>query len=62
MNSLDLKNQIAKLESLNDQLNTELSYVDKLLKQLGFDEGLISLKTAALEVLENPQSDVATYN
>jgi len=47
-----LADQVARLESLNDQLTAEIDYVDALLKQLGFDEGLKSLKAAASEVLD----------
>jgi len=47
-----LTNQIARLESLNDQLTAEIAYVDSLLKQLGFEEGLETLKAAAAEVLD----------
>jgi len=47
-----LTDQIARLESLNDQLSSEIAYVDNLLKQLGFEEGLKSLKSAATETLD----------
>lgn len=42
---------IARLESLNDQMQTELTNVDALLRAVGFDEGLTTLKSAALECL-----------
>lgn len=47
-----LKKRICELESLNDQLSSELRYLDLLLKEVGFEEGLVTLKFAALELLE----------
>jgi hypothetical protein len=52
MKNQDLLNKIAKLESINDQLSSELNYLEKLTKSLGFSEGLKTLKAAALEMLE----------
>jgi hypothetical protein len=42
--------KIAKLEFQNDQLVTELEYVDSLLRKVGFTDGLSSLKVAAQEL------------
>ena len=47
-----LKRRISELESVNDQLTAELRYLDQLLKEVGFEEGLITLKFAAIELLE----------
>jgi hypothetical protein len=47
-----LKKRISELESMNDQLIAEIAYLDQLLKQIGFEEGLKTLKWAALELLE----------
>lgn len=47
-----LKRRISELESINDQLSAELRYLDILLKEVGFEDGLITLKFAALELLE----------
>ena len=44
--------RISELETINDQLLTELNYLDQLLKQIGFEQGLITLKTAAQELIE----------
>src|SRR5690349_9915526 len=41
--------RISELESMNDQLLTEIRYLDQLLKQVGFEEGLKTLKFAANE-------------
>jgi hypothetical protein len=48
----DAEKKIAKLETINDQLAAEISYLDQLARSLGFAEGLKTLKSAALEMLE----------
>ena len=50
-----LKSQLAKLESENDQLMTELAYLDDLLKSVGFPRGLASVKDTAKEILNQPE-------
>ncbi len=52
MKNNDLLKKIAKLETVNDQLAAELSYLERLTRALGFAEGLKTLKAAALEMLE----------
>jgi len=52
MTKLQLLKKIAYLESINDQLLTEVSYVDHLMRLLGFSEGLVSVKATANEILE----------
>ncbi|MCH9609668.1 MAG: hypothetical protein S4CHLAM45_00570 [Chlamydiales bacterium] len=44
--------KIAYLEFVNDQLTSEIQYVDRLLKIIGFPEGLETIKDAAQEVIE----------
>ncbi len=44
--------KIAYLEFVNDQLVSEIHYVDRLLKIIGFPEGLETIKSAAQEVIE----------
>lgn len=56
MNKAQLQQKIARLESMNDQLETELLYVDSLLKSVGFPHGLASAKEVALELLEEAES------
>jgi hypothetical protein len=51
-----LQRKIAKLESLYDQLQSEMNYLDSLLKEVGFEEGLKTLKEAALELKEKKKS------
>ena len=52
MNKLQLRRKIARLESIHDQLEAELHYVDALLKAVGFPRGVESAKEVALELLE----------
>jgi len=52
MKTNELLKKIAKLESLCDQLQSEMNYVDELLKEVGFEEGMKTLKEAAIELLE----------
>lgn len=47
-----LMKKIAYLESINDQLITEVSYVDQLMRILGFAEGLTTVKATANEIIE----------
>lgn len=50
MNETKLIKQIARLESLQDQLLTEISYLDHLLRLIGFEEGLKTVKSVAQEM------------
>lgn len=52
MTKAQLLKKIAYLESINDQLATEVSYVDQLMRLLGFSEGLVTVKATAHEILE----------
>lgn len=52
MTKTQLLKKIAVLESLNDQLSTEVSYVDHLMRLLGFSEGLVTVKATAQEILD----------
>lgn len=49
-NSFEKK--IAYLEFVNDQLMSEIHYVDRLLRLIGFPDGLQTIKSAAQEVIE----------
>ena len=48
-------NKIAALESRVDHLETELSYLNKILIQCGFSEGIATLKESVLEMLQEKQ-------
>ncbi len=53
MNENDYKKKIAKLESINDQIQAEFNHLENLLKKVGFESGIKSLKEAAKELLDN---------
>lgn len=62
MNKTQLQQKIARLEFIHDQLETELTYVDTLLKSVGFPRGLDSAKEVALELLEETNHDSRNPN
>ncbi len=51
-----LQRRISELESLNDQLQSEIRYLDDLLKEVGFEEGLKTLKEAAQEMIDQDKT------
>lgn len=55
-NSAKLEKRVAYLEFVNDQLTTELRYVDTLLRSIGFPEGLETVKLAARELMDRDSS------
>ncbi len=57
MKTNELLARIAKLESLCDQLQSEMSYIDRLLRDVGFEDGLATLKEAALELLDKQHDE-----
>lgn len=52
MTKAQLLKKIAYLESLNDQLMTEVSYVDHLMRMIGFSDGLATVKATAKEIMD----------
>jgi hypothetical protein len=56
MNKNDLLKKLSELESVNDQLLAEIRYLDQLLKEVGFEEGLKTLKFAAEEMIEQDKN------
>lgn len=52
MTKSQLLKKIAYLESVNDQLSTEVTYVDHLMRLIGFSEGLITVKATAQEIID----------
>ena len=52
MTKSQLLKKIAYLESVNDQLSTEVTYVDHLMRLIGFSEGLLTVKATAKEIIE----------
>lgn len=64
MTKNQLLKKIAVLESINDQLSTEVEYVDSLMRLLGFSEGLLTVKSTAQEIIEKGylEEDSTTEN
>ena len=52
MTKAQLMKKIAILESINDQLSTEVTYVDSLMRLVGFATGLETVKATAKEIIE----------
>lgn len=50
MKKVDLEKKIARLESINDHLQTELDYLDHLMRLAGFSGGLETVKLTAMEI------------
>lgn len=59
MKTNELLKKIAKLESLCDQLQSEMNYIDSLLREVGFEEGLTTLKEAAIELIDKKKDGSA---
>ncbi len=58
MDKEKLLKRLSELESLNDQLLTEFRFLDDLLKRIGFEEGIKTIKMAAQELIdEDNQTD-----
>lgn len=52
MTKKQLLSKIAVLESVNDQLSAEVSYVDQLMRVVGFSGGLETVKATAQEIID----------
>lgn len=50
MEQTNLQYTIAHLESLNDQLETEICEIDSLMRQVGFSNGLATVKQVVEEL------------
>lgn len=57
MKKVDLLKKVARLESVNDYLLTELGYVDHLMRLVGFAGGLETVKLTARELYEAEKED-----
>lgn len=57
MSPEEMEKKIAKLESMNDQLQAEFDHLDALLRQIGFAAGIETLKEAARELLDKNKDD-----
>jgi hypothetical protein len=52
MEHKDLYKRLAYLEFVNDQLTSEVAYVDQLLRDVGFAGGINSVKEVAHELIK----------
>lgn len=52
MTKNQLMKKIAVLESINDQLSTEVSYIDQLMRLVGFSGGIETVKATAQEIID----------
>lgn len=52
MSRAQMEKKFAYLEFVNDQLMSEIRYVDALLRSIGFPDGLETVKLAAQELKE----------
>jgi hypothetical protein len=57
-NTTELNSKIAGLESHVDLLESELSYIDRLLLKCGFPEGIKTLKKTVEELLSESSLDM----
>ncbi len=56
MTKKDLMQKVARLETVNDHLLTELGYIDHLMRLVGFSSGLETVKLTARELYETEQN------
>lgn len=52
----ELIKRVSELETINDQLLTEITSLDELLRRVGFEDGLKTLRCAARELMEEEQN------
>ncbi len=57
MREKQLEKRLAKIESLYDQLLADVDNLNSLLIELGFEEGIVTLRQAAKELLEKKKKD-----
>jgi hypothetical protein len=57
LNKKELLKKIAYLEFVEDQLGTEINYIDILLKSVGFPRGIASVKEVARDILQDRSQD-----
>lgn len=52
MKEKDILKRIAQLEFVHDQLSAEILHIDRLLRSVGFPDGIRSAKEVAKEIIE----------
>ncbi len=55
MDQEKLLQRLAELEFANDQLLSELRYLDSLMRSIGFSDGLATVKATARELLDTEE-------
>lgn len=58
MKKKELEKKLAVLESVNDQLATEVAYVDRLMRMIGFSDGIKTIKATAQEIYDKDLQDL----
>jgi hypothetical protein len=62
MKKSQMLKKIAQLEFINDQLMTEVSYVDQLMRLAGFSGGIETVKATAQEIIDKGLLDTDNNN
>ncbi len=57
MEDLEIRQKIAVLESVNDQLYSELQMIDGMMRSVGFVNGLNTVKATAQSINEDNYED-----
>jgi hypothetical protein len=52
MKEQDIVKRIAQLEFIHDQLSAEILHLDRLLRSVGFPDGIRSAREVAREIIE----------
>ncbi len=58
MTKAELQKRIAQLETMNDQLLTEVQYIDQMMRMVGFTNGIETVKATAKEIIDKGLVDV----
>jgi hypothetical protein len=58
MTKAELRAKVALLESVNDQLSTEVTYLDYLMRCVGFAYGVETFKATAEEIMRANSNQV----
>ncbi len=59
MTKTELRAKVALLESVNDQLSTEVTYLDHLMRCVGFAHGVDTFKATAEEIVRANSNQLA---
>lgn len=58
MRESQMLKKIAELETINDQLMAEVSYVDHLMRLVGFSGGIATVKATAQEIIDKGLTNI----